>query len=62
MRLCRNKFVISKTKLLFSRKSYMQQVLASDENAIFVDDDAHEVHDPRVACDARIFRVLFERG
>ena len=45
-----------------SKAQYMQQVLAHEEAAVFVDDDANEMHDPRVAGDARLFRVLFERA
>ena len=45
-----------------SKATYMKQVLAVDEKAVFVDDDANELHDPLVEGDARIFRVLFERS
>ena len=46
-----------------SKASYMQSVLAhASSKAVFVDDDANEVADPRVVGDHRIFRVLFQRS
>ena len=45
-----------------SKHAYMAATLEPSERALFVDDAAAEVNDPRVAADTRIFRVLFQRG
>ena len=45
-----------------SKADYMQAVLAEGERAVFVDDSAGEVGEPRVRSDPRIFRVLFTRS
>ena len=44
-----------------SKWEHMERTLRTGETAVFVDDAAREVCDPRIAADPRIFRVLFQR-
>ena len=44
-----------------SKWEHMERTLRAGETAVFVDDAAREVCDPRIAADPRIFRVLFQR-
>ena len=44
-----------------SKWDYIDATLAPGERAVFVDDSATEVGDPRMAADPRVFRVLMQR-
>ena len=45
-----------------SKAQHLQELLPPGQRAVFVDDSVHEVSDPRIAGDERVFRVLFQRG